>query len=72
MADIDAAFVKQILDAAKPEREADVEHYCQADDLGARLEVAKRAAFAQASMPGRLHARLEPVSTDKADWVLHL
>ncbi len=45
MAHVDAALVQQILDVPKGEREPDVEHHRQADDLRARLEVAEWAAF---------------------------
>jgi hypothetical protein len=42
MADVDATLVQQILDIPKRKREANVHHHGQTDDLGARLEVAKR------------------------------
>ena len=40
---LDAALVQQILDIPEREREPNIHYYRQADDLGARLEVAKRA-----------------------------
>ena len=43
MADVDAALVQQILDIPEREREPNIHHYRQADDLGARLELTKRA-----------------------------
>jgi hypothetical protein len=39
VADLDATLVQKILDVAERQREADVEHHRQADDLGAGLEV---------------------------------
>ena len=45
IADVDAAFVQQILHVPKRQRETDIHHHGQTDDLGARLEVAKWAAF---------------------------
>jgi hypothetical protein len=38
VAELDAALMQQILDVPEREREADVHHHRQADDLGARLE----------------------------------
>ena len=45
MADVDAAFVQQILDVAQGEWEPDVEHDGQSDHLGRRLEIAKWRAL---------------------------
>jgi hypothetical protein len=45
IADVDAAFVQKILDVPKRQRETDIHHHGQTDDLGARLEVEKKAAF---------------------------
>jgi hypothetical protein len=45
VADIDATFMQQILDVAKGKWKPNVHHYRSADDLGGRLEVAKRGAF---------------------------
>ncbi|MFT7494728.1 MAG: hypothetical protein ACI9RO_002184 [Alteromonas macleodii] len=44
-ADIDAMFVRQILNLPKKKWEMDIHHHSQTNDFGARLEVAKRAAF---------------------------
>jgi hypothetical protein len=41
MADLNAALVQKILDVVEREREPDVEHHRQSDDLGARLEVSE-------------------------------
>jgi hypothetical protein len=45
MADLDAALMQEILHVAQRQRKADVQHHRQADDLGARLEVAEGGAF---------------------------
>jgi hypothetical protein len=45
VADLDAALVQQILDVPERERETDVHHHRQADDLGRRLEVLEGAGF---------------------------
>ena len=37
VADVDAAFVQQNLHAPKRQRETDINHHGQTDDLGARL-----------------------------------
>tara|TARA_R110000744_G_scaffold125730_3_gene231484 strand:- start:45915 stop:46100 length:186 start_codon:yes stop_codon:yes gene_type:complete len=39
MRDVDAAFVEQILDVAKKEREPDIHHQRKADDFGRRFEI---------------------------------
>ena len=41
MADIDAAFVQQILDILKGQRETNVQHYRQADNLTACFKITK-------------------------------
>jgi hypothetical protein len=46
MADLDAALMQQVLDVPQREREPDVHHDRQADDLGRRLEVLEGAGFA--------------------------
>ncbi len=45
MADVDTAFVQKVLHVPKRKREANVQHHGEADDLWARLEVAKGAGF---------------------------
>ena len=45
IADVDAAFVQQILHVPKRKRKPNIHHDGQTDDLGARLKVAKGAAF---------------------------
>ena len=58
VADLDAPLVQEILDIAQRQREADVEHHRQANDLGARFEVAKRGALGH---PARLAGRPTPL-----------
>ena len=45
VADLDASLVREILHISKRQREPDVEHHRQANDLRAGLEIAKRGAF---------------------------
>ena len=47
----------------------DIHHKRQADDLWARLKVAKWAAFCHSARLGRRPAQLKPVSSDKASCV---
>jgi len=48
MADLDAVFVQQVFDVAQRQRETDVHHNRQTDDLGARLEIAEGGALGHA------------------------
>ena len=41
MADIDPAFMKQVLDLSQRQREPDIHHHRQADHLGRCLEVSE-------------------------------
>ena len=66
VADIDATFMQQILDVAKGKWKPNVHHYRSADDLGGRLEVAKRGAFCHGRTLNSRPARLKPVSSDRA------
>jgi hypothetical protein len=45
MAHVDAALVEQVFDIPERKREPHIEHHCQADYLGAGLEVLERGAF---------------------------
>ncbi len=54
VADLDTTLVEEVLDVSKRQREPDVEHHRQADDLRARLELVKRGAFGH---PARLATR---------------
>ena len=55
MADIDAAFVQQIFHISKGQRERDVQHHRQADDLRTGFEITKRESFVY---PKKLRNRL--------------
>ena len=65
IANVDAALVEQILDIPKRQREADVEHHRQADDLGARLEVLKRGKFCHDRTLAGALPRLKASLSDK-------
>ena len=45
MAHIDPTLMQQVFDIPERERKPNVEHYRQADDLRARLEVLERVAL---------------------------
>lgn len=65
MANVDAALVEQILDIPKRQREANVEHHRQADDLGAGLEVLKRGKFCHDRTLAGALPRLKASLSDK-------
>jgi hypothetical protein len=55
VADVDPALVQQVIDVAERQREADIQHHGQSDDLGRRLEIAEGGAFRHGrTMPGGL------------------
>jgi len=64
MADLDAALMQQVLHIWKRQRKSAVQHHGQSYDLGARLEVAKGAAFCHSTKLRNHPARLNPVSSD--------
>ncbi len=66
VADVDAALVQQVFDVAERQREPDVHHHRQADNLRARLEVAERGTFCHRGRVGRSPPRLKPSCSDKA------
>ena len=45
MADDDVSLLQRVLDIAQRQREPDIQHHRQADDLGAGLEVFEWVAF---------------------------
>jgi hypothetical protein len=65
VADLDAALVQQVLDVPQREREADVQHNRQADDLGGRLEPLEEAGLGHVGMLTSPLPRLKPSSFDK-------
>ena len=73
MADIDATFVEQIFHIAKGQRETNVHHNRQADDLTARFEIAKWVRFGHLQTLRNRPARLKSVSSDRAHiWTADL
>ena len=64
MSDIDATLMEQVFDVPQREWKPDVHHHRKADDLRARLEVAKRAAFSHAQT---LRATSWSSKTDSSD-----
>jgi hypothetical protein len=45
MADLHAALVQEVLDVPEREREPDIEHHRETDDLGAGLEPLERTGL---------------------------
>ena len=66
MADVDAAFVQQIFHISKRKWDPDIHHHRQADDLRARLEVAKWAAFCHPAKLSGCPAHLNKFCSDSA------
>ena len=66
MADVDAAFVQQILHVPKRKRKPNIHHGGQTDDLGARLKVAKGAVFCHPATLIARPARLNQFCSDSA------
>lgn len=66
MADNNTAFVQQIFHISKRKRKPDVHQYCQVDDLGARLEIAKWGPFCHGSTLDICPTRLNLICSDTA------
>ena len=66
VAHVDAAFVEQIFHIAQRQRETDVQHYRQADDLTARFEIAKWIRFCHPTRLQSRPARLKLICSDSA------
>ena len=66
MADHNPTLLHEVLHITQRQREEDVQHHRQADDLWARLEVEERRALGQPERLRRRPARLKPVCSDKA------
>jgi hypothetical protein len=64
VADVDTAFMEQILDIAKRQRKTNVQHHREADDPWRCLEIVEWIAHPPRLRPGLL--RLKPVSSDNA------
>jgi hypothetical protein len=70
VADLDATLVQNILDIPKRKRKTNIHHDGQTDDLGARLKVAKEAAFCHPTKLQNRPALLNQFSSDSAlKWV---
>lgn len=70
MADIDAGFVQQILDIAKGQRETDLHHHRQADNLATGFEIEKCIRFGQVEMLQIRPGRLKLVLSDNTFWFI--
>ncbi|WP_328823205.1 hypothetical protein [Sulfitobacter sediminilitoris] len=66
MADVDPAFVQQIFDVPKRKRKTNIQHYRQADDLGAGFEVFERGWLGHSQTLRNRPARLNTSSSDSA------
>jgi hypothetical protein len=64
MADFNPAFVQQILNVAQRQREPDIQHYRQADDLKASLQVTESGLFGH---PGRIAKRNDRLKLNCSD-----
>jgi hypothetical protein len=71
-ADVDAAFVQQILHVPKRQWKMDIHHHGQTDDLWPRLEVAKRAAFCHPTTLNAHPARLNRFCSDSSASAINL
>ncbi|MFT5065250.1 MAG: hypothetical protein ACI9PY_003763 [Ascidiaceihabitans sp.] len=71
IADVDVAFVQKILDIPERKRKPNIHHVSQTDDLGARLEVAKRAAFCHPLKLSARPTRLNKFSSDSVVAASH-
>ncbi len=65
MAHVDASLVQQIFDIPKRERESDVQHHGQADDLGTGFKVLKRGRSGHGQKLRNRPAPLKQCSSDK-------
>ncbi|MEM9912512.1 MAG: hypothetical protein AAF922_17220 [Pseudomonadota bacterium] len=66
MADIDAALVQQILNDPERQREPDIEHHGQANDLGTGFEVTKWQTFCHQARLRKPPASLNLGSSDSS------
>ena len=71
MADVDAPFMKQFLDVPQRQRKPDIQHYRQADDLGAGFEVLERGAFDHHRKLDGALPLLKQSSSDRAVYTLN-
>ena len=52
VADVEAAFMQQVLDIAKRQRKPDIHHHREADDFGRGFEVAERSSCRRGARVG--------------------
>ena len=71
MADLNAALMQQILDVAERQRETDVQHHRQADDLGTGFEPLEWTVFGHWQTLASTRPRLKPSSSDRARRILN-
>ncbi|WP_261307886.1 hypothetical protein [Ruegeria atlantica] len=64
MADIDASLMQQVFDIPQGQRNSDVQHHRQADDLGTGFEVLEGGRFVHSPTLRKAPARLNPSSSD--------
>ncbi len=69
VAHVDPAFVQQIFDIPKRERETDVQHHRKTDDLGTGFEVFERGGSGHGQKLRNTPAPLNPSSSDKTHAV---
>jgi hypothetical protein len=65
MADIDAPFMEQIFNIAQRQREPNIKHHRQADNLTTCFEIAKWVRFCHLQTLRNRPARLKSVSSDR-------
>ncbi len=70
IADLDSAFVQQVLDIAQRQRETDGHHHRQPDDPGAGLEMPERGVLGHDKTLPAIRSGLKPGFSDRADGSL--
>lgn len=68
---VDSALVQQVFDISQRQGEPNVQHHGQADDLGARLEIANGVRFARLGKLRRPADRLKPLCFDSSMRDVH-
>ncbi len=70
--DVDTAFMENVFDIAKGQRETRVQHYCKADNFRAALKALERVRFGHVQTLRGRPARLNRNLSDKASTCLGL
>jgi hypothetical protein len=68
VADVDAAFVQQVLNIPKRKWKANVHHDRQANDLRAAVKVLERVAFCHGTTLRNRSAQLKAICSNSASW----